>query len=49
MHVAVCDDNPDELSRISALLEDYCREWDRSVTYEAFHSATELIETMWKS
>ncbi len=46
MHIAVCDDNPDELSRISSLLEDYCRKLDGSVTYEAFHSATELIETM---
>lgn len=46
MHIAVCDDNLDELSRISSLLEDYCREWDSSVTYEAFYSATELIETM---
>ncbi len=46
MHIAVCDDNLDELFRISSLLEDYCRELDSSVTYEAFHSATELLETM---
>lgn len=46
MHIAVCDDNIDELTRISSLLEDYCREYDSSVTYEAFHSAMELIENM---
>ncbi|MBB2184135.1 response regulator transcription factor [Lachnospiraceae bacterium MD1] len=46
MHIAVCDDNLDELSRISSLLEDYYREVDSSVTYEAFHNATDLIETM---
>ena len=46
MHIAVCDDNIDELTRISSLLEDYCREYNSSVTYEAFHSAMELIETM---
>ncbi len=46
MHIAVCDDNIDELARISSLLEDYCRECDSSVTYETFHSAMELIETM---
>lgn len=46
MHIAVCDDNIDELSRISVLLEDYSRERDGSITYEAFHSATELLETM---
>jgi DNA-binding LytR/AlgR family response regulator len=46
MHIAVCDDNKDELSRIMALLEDYRREQKGFVTYEAFYSATELIETM---
>lgn len=46
MHIGVCDDNLDELSRISSLLEDYCREIDSTVTYETFHSATELLETM---
>jgi DNA-binding LytR/AlgR family response regulator len=46
MHTAVCDDNIDELSRIISLLEDYCRERKGSITYEAFHSAMELLETM---
>lgn len=46
MHIAVCDDNIDELSRISSLLEEYCHECDSSVTYEVFHSAMELIEAM---
>lgn len=46
IHIAICDDNLDELFRISSLLEDYRRELAHSVTYEAFHSATELIETM---
>ena len=46
MHIAVCDDSIDELARISSLLEDYCKERDNSVTYEAFHSAMDLLETM---
>ena len=46
MHIAVCDDNPDELSRISSLLEDYRREVDSSATYDAFHSALDLVEMM---
>jgi DNA-binding LytR/AlgR family response regulator len=46
MHIAVCDDNTDELSRISSLLEDYRKERDSSITYEAYHSATELLETL---
>ncbi len=46
MHIAVCDDNPDELSRISTLLEDYNHEVDSTVTYESFHSALDLIEVM---
>ena len=46
MHIAVCDDNINELSRISSLLEDFDRERDGSITYEAFHSGMELLETM---
>lgn len=46
MHIAVCDDNPDELFRISSLLEDYQLNVDHSVTYETFQSAMELLETM---
>lgn len=46
MHIAVCDDSLEELSRISSLLEDYRRERDSSITYEAFHSALELLEMM---
>jgi len=46
MHIAICDDNIDELSRITILLEDYRLEIDGSVTYETFTSALELMETM---
>ena len=46
MHIAVCDDDQNELSRVSSLLEDYRRERGGYLTYETFHSATELLETM---
>lgn len=46
MHIAVCDDNLEELVRISSLLEEFIHDLDSSVTYETFNSATELIETM---
>jgi CheY-like chemotaxis protein len=46
MHIAVCDDSIEELSRISSLLEDYSRERDSLITNEAFHSAVELLEIM---
>lgn len=46
MHIAVCDDSIEELSRIASILEDYRRERDGSITYEAFHSALELLEIM---
>jgi len=48
MHIAVCDDNIDELSRIATILEDYRREIDGSVTYETFTGALDLLETMRK-
>lgn len=46
MHIAVCDDNIEELSRIVTLLEDFRQEHDGSVTYETFISAMELLEIM---
>ncbi|MDD3253620.1 MAG: LytTR family DNA-binding domain-containing protein [Lachnospiraceae bacterium] len=46
MHIAVCDDNTDELAHIASLLEHYRREYNSSITYETFYSATELLETM---
>lgn len=46
MHIAVCDDSLEELSRISSLLEDYRRERSSLITYEAFHSALELLDSM---
>jgi DNA-binding LytR/AlgR family response regulator len=46
MHIAVCDDNINELSRISSLLEDFGRERCSLITYEAFHSGMELLETI---
>ena len=46
MHIAICDDNMDELSRVVSLLEDYSRNRDSSITYETFNSALDLLETM---
>lgn len=46
MHIAICDDNIDELTRIVTLLENFSRERDGSITYESFNSAIELLETM---
>lgn len=46
MHIAICDDNNDELSRIMTMLEDYSREHKGSITYEAFSNALDLIERM---
>ncbi len=46
VHIAVCDDNIAELSRITLLLEDYRRKRGNSITYETFHSAAELLDAM---
>lgn len=46
MHIAVCDDNIEELARIASLLENFRHELDSSVTYETFTSVLELMETM---
>lgn len=48
MHLALCDDDVDELARISALLEEYGRERGISISCEAFCSALDLLETVRK-
>ena len=48
MHLAICDDNADELFRIATILEQYRSDREGSVTYETFHSAADLLETMQK-
>lgn len=45
MHIAICDDDKDELAHITSLLEKYRREYQSSLTYQAFHSAVELLST----
>lgn len=46
MRIAVCDDDPQELLRVTTLLSSYCSEWQERLTHTAFQSATELLATM---
>ncbi|MDO7788295.1 LytR/AlgR family response regulator transcription factor [Desulforamulus aquiferis] len=46
MHIAICDDDKEELVRISSFLEKYKREHNASLTYKAFHSGAELLSTV---
>ncbi|MEG0805958.1 MAG: LytTR family DNA-binding domain-containing protein [Lachnospiraceae bacterium] len=46
MHLAICDDNVEELVCISSLLEEFRRKHANAVTYETFQSPLELLETM---
>ncbi|MEG2421104.1 MAG: LytTR family DNA-binding domain-containing protein [Oscillospiraceae bacterium] len=46
MHIAICDDDPTELSRVSALLGEYRREREVILTYESYQSATELLSVL---
>lgn len=48
VHLAICDDNLEELSHLSALLDRYSRERGGSVTYGAFQSGMELLEA-WRA
>ncbi len=45
MKIAICDDNKDELIRISAILNDYIKERKATIFYKSFYSATELLCT----
>jgi DNA-binding LytR/AlgR family response regulator len=46
LKIAICDDNSQELARISSLIATYQQEKKAGFTYKAFHSATELLSTM---
>lgn len=46
MHLAICDDNIDDLCHITALVEQYGRQRASSITYETFHCASELLDAI---
>ena len=46
MHIAICDDDKEELARISSFLDKYQREHTAWLTYKAFHSGVELLSTV---
>jgi DNA-binding LytR/AlgR family response regulator len=43
LKIAICDDDSQELNRISSFIETYKRERNVSLTYQTFQSTTELI------
>jgi len=46
LRIAICDDDKEELARISSFLDKYQREHNASLTYKAFHSGVELLSTV---
>ena len=46
MHIAICDDNTHELSRIATLLDEYKSEREADISYDTFQSTIDLLETM---
>jgi len=46
LRIAICDDDKEELARISSFLEKYQREHNAPLTYKAFHSGVELLSTV---
>ena len=45
MKIAICDDDKDELLRISSILDTYIEERNAPIDYKTFNSATELLST----
>lgn len=45
MKIAICDDDKDELIYISSILDKYIEERAVSLSYDIFHSATELLNS----
>lgn len=46
MKIAICDDNAQELIRISSLIDNYRLEKNILLTYKTFQSAAELVSTL---
>ena len=46
MKIAICDDNAQELIRISSLIDNYRLEKNMLLTYKTFQSAAELVSTL---
>lgn len=45
MHIAICDDDTDELAHISSVINTYRQERKAPITYRTFHNATELLSS----
>ncbi|MEG1577447.1 MAG: LytTR family DNA-binding domain-containing protein [Oscillospiraceae bacterium] len=46
MHIAICDDDPTELARVSTMLAEYRQEHEAALTFETYQSATELLSVL---
>ena len=46
MQIAICDDDKDELTQISSMIDTYRQKRCAPVAYKAFYSATELLATV---
>jgi len=46
LKIAICDDDSQELERISSFIDTYRRESKVPLTYKTFQSVTELISNM---
>lgn len=44
MHIAICDDDQEELARLTALLETYRRETERCFIYQGYSSGIALLD-----
>ena len=46
MHIAVCDDQPDELAAITSIIEEWRIQHDSAVRLRAFASADDMLERL---
>ncbi|MBR3796368.1 MAG: response regulator transcription factor [Clostridia bacterium] len=45
MHIAICDDNPQELKRIAAIVEKYAKASSWPIQYQFFSNAEEMLQS----
>ena len=45
MHIAICDDNPQELSRMASVVEEFAKASSRPVQYQLFSDAETMLQS----
>ena len=44
--IAICDDQPDELAELAAIIKNYCKSRQKTISLDCFQSSHALLDTV---